>query len=231
MKGTAAGVLLHLGEKGTLTGVLEKFEIVFGDVLSTEQILENFYSAKQAPKEGVALWACRLEDIIEKAKQKGAVKDTAVPEMLRSKFWCGLTDSHTKNALRHVYDTQENYYELLKRARAVEEETDAKPVKCNAQIENTVEKKLDIITQKLETMDARISKLESAYFSHQNSSRKSNGTSLQSSRACFYCQSPEHLIKDCPTKVRQQRAGNGMQPTSRGKMQVSSTQSPNPHRR
>ena len=43
LKGTAAGVLLHLGEKASLAGVLEKFEIVFGDVLSTEQILENIF--------------------------------------------------------------------------------------------------------------------------------------------------------------------------------------------
>ena len=65
MKGTAAGVLLHLGERATLAGVSEKFEFVLCDVFSTEQILENFYSAKQAPDEGMALWACSINATFE----------------------------------------------------------------------------------------------------------------------------------------------------------------------
>ena len=63
LRGTAADILLHLGETVSVDEVLGKFEKVFGNILPPEAILEKFFSAKQIDGERVVTWACRLEDI------------------------------------------------------------------------------------------------------------------------------------------------------------------------
>ena len=44
LKGSPSEVLLHLGEDVKVKTVLEKFDIVFGNVFAIEQLLEKFYS-------------------------------------------------------------------------------------------------------------------------------------------------------------------------------------------
>ena len=63
VKGIAANTVLHLGESVSLDAILEKFDHVFGNILSAEMLLEQFYAAKQKSGEDITAWACRLEDL------------------------------------------------------------------------------------------------------------------------------------------------------------------------
>ena len=83
LKGTASAVLLHLGEDIKVKGLLEQLDIVFGNVFAVEQLLEQFYSASQNGNESVALWVCRLEEIVDRAKQRIAIGSDSVSSMLR----------------------------------------------------------------------------------------------------------------------------------------------------
>lgn len=195
IKGTAADVLLHLGDKCKVSEVLDKFDVVFGDVLGSEQLLESFYSAKQNVNESVALWGCRLEDVLDKAKKQGGVTQDAVNSMLRSKFWSGITDVSLKSALRHHYDGGMLYEELFRHARTIEVELrQTQKVKCHQQSDPQTAKKsdcnpqLDQVLAELKKLGNRIDKLESK--------RTNSGK-----RQCFCCKSEDHLIKDCPNKT------------------------------
>ena len=70
VRGTAADVLLTMGEDITVVAVVEKMSRIFGNILPPETILENFYSAKQGQYEKVAGWACRLEDFVSKLQDR-----------------------------------------------------------------------------------------------------------------------------------------------------------------
>lgn len=74
---------------------LDKLDIVFGNVISTEAVFKNFYSARQMPKEPVASWACRHEDILQKASRR--LHLTSLGVMLRSKIWSLLSDGNIKD--------------------------------------------------------------------------------------------------------------------------------------
>ena len=190
VKGTAADVLLHLGEDVKIGDILEKFEVVFGDVLGSEQLLESFYSAKQDAKESVALWGCRLEDLLDKAKKRGSISADDSSSMLRSKFWSGITDPSLKSALRHHYDGGVLYDDLFRYARVIETElTPNQKAKCHQIADSgpSKESQLDTIMSELQKMNDRMSQLEN---------RRS-----RSNRRCYGCGSEEHLIKFCPNKA------------------------------
>ncbi len=57
---------------------------------SGEAITQQFYTEQQKAGESVAAWACRLEDILQRAVELGHVSVIAKNDMLRNKFWTGL---------------------------------------------------------------------------------------------------------------------------------------------
>lgn len=121
LRGTAAEVLLNLGQGVSPLQILEKFDVVFGTALTSQSLLEDFYSTHQKEEENVVRWGCRLESLLNLVKEKGLFSDNT-EAMKRSKFWSGLKDEHVKGALRHRFDTGESYQGLLTAARAVEHE-------------------------------------------------------------------------------------------------------------
>ena len=74
------------------SAVLTKLEGFFGDVLTGESLLQQFYSERQKPDESIASWACRLESLVTNAIEKGKISASAKNDMLRSKFWVDLKD-------------------------------------------------------------------------------------------------------------------------------------------
>lgn len=59
LKGTARGVLLHLGENETISDILTELEGVYGNVQSSERLNEQFYSEHQQPDESIADYSLR----------------------------------------------------------------------------------------------------------------------------------------------------------------------------
>ena len=122
LKGIAGRTLLSLGENVTLLQILEKLDGIYGVVYSGEAIMQQFYTESQQAGESAAVWACRIEDLLQRAVEKGHVTATAKNDMLRNKFWTGLKDDQLKNASRHKYDTIKEFGELLKEVRKIEQE-------------------------------------------------------------------------------------------------------------
>ena len=87
-----ADVLTWLGETARVDQILEKLDGLYGNVLTGEALVQQFYSARQKPEEPVAKWGCRLEGILSQAVSRGKVDKAAMNSMLRTKFWTDLHD-------------------------------------------------------------------------------------------------------------------------------------------
>ncbi len=85
LRGEARRVLLPLGPQATTQDIMDKMESVFGNVVSGESVLQQFYSSRQDDRESVTSWGLRLEETLQKAIRKGQIKPTQRNEMLRTK--------------------------------------------------------------------------------------------------------------------------------------------------
>ena len=202
VRGTAAAVLLHMGESATIEAVLKKFDVIFGNILTTEQLYEVFYSAHQREGEKVAVWSCRLEELLNQIRIQGSLHPSAITSMLRSKFWMGLRDEHIKAATRHKFDGGEDYDSLFIAARTAEHEKEDRGkvvhqkkgvTSHQATVNSTsIEDKLDLILKKMEAMETRISNLEK-----RDSEDKQTKQSKNHSDKCQRCLRVGHVTSKC----------------------------------
>lgn len=114
LRGQARKVLVTLGAKATSKEIKEKLECIFGNVATGESVLQEFYNAVQKDNESVTLWSIRLEEIYQKAKEKGHVSDSQKDKMLKNKFWRGLRSAELKNATRVHFEKDKVGFEMLR---------------------------------------------------------------------------------------------------------------------
>ena len=74
LTGSAARLVIYQGLDKSLDDILETLDSVYGSVENKEQLLSEFYSARQKDNEDVTTWSSRLEDIIGKGLEKGIVQ-------------------------------------------------------------------------------------------------------------------------------------------------------------
>lgn len=122
LKGSARSMLVPLGENAKVDDILNKLDGFYGNVSSTETLIQSFYSDYQKPNESIVEYGSRLEQTISRAIRYGHIELVAKDGMLRSKFWTGLRDIQLKHSTRHLYDSIKDFQLLLKEVRKVEQE-------------------------------------------------------------------------------------------------------------
>ena len=125
----AKKVLLPLGPTATPMEILNRLQSVFGYVASCDAIIEEFYTSEQMPDESVADWGIRLEDILQKAIDKGHKIETSKNDTLRRKFWRSLYSQELKNATKIHFETIKDFDELQIKVRIEEHEINARETK------------------------------------------------------------------------------------------------------
>lgn len=161
VRGVAAKLLLSMTEDTTSQGILEKFDTVFGEVLLNEATLQKFYRSSQENNETIAVWACKLEEMLALCSVSAQSKE----EMLRNRFFNGLADVNIQNALRHYYDNGAMYNQLLVAARRAELERKPKSAKTqqvSEQESSAVEKKMDLLLKQMKELQERVVAVEKA---------------------------------------------------------------------
>ena len=120
LKGKARSVLLHLGEFASITDIIRELEGMYGNVGSSEKLLEKFYSASQLKKESVVEYSLRLEQLL---RHSSILLDPVTKnEMLRSRLWSGLRNDLLKNVSRYKYETIGDFNELRRELRKIEQD-------------------------------------------------------------------------------------------------------------
>ena len=126
LKGEASRVVQRLGVRTSVPSMLTKLDGVFGNVHLAEDILAKFYNAQQLPDEDVALWSCRIEDLLEQASAQKSVCIPDKHERLRNKLYSGLKDS-LKSRTHHLFVSISDYDELRIQLRRVEYDMNKRP--------------------------------------------------------------------------------------------------------
>lgn len=123
LRGNAARIVMRKGTDATCEDILLGLETVYGLVETGENLLAEFYATRQSKDEDVASWSCRLEDLLERAAERGHIAERDKASMLRTKFWTGLRQN-LKDGSRHKYDMDLSYEELRVAVRRLEREYD-----------------------------------------------------------------------------------------------------------
>ena len=234
LKGMAAECLIHYGDEINPYTLLEDFDKWFGEVLTSEQVLAKFYSAAQEADETVAAWGCRLKEMLSRCPDDLYRVGRHAEAILREKFWSGLRVEKVKAAIRHRYDTGDDFNKLLVTARAVEQEggpAKAKPIsqltsKSTASEVDNLALILEKITQ-LETELKAVKKSqarETAKTADKNDQSRSSYTcdtkepgGSRFKGTCFYCKRVGHKVQDCfKLKKKEQEGLNEVVPVERG---------------
>ena len=118
--GQARAVTVTLGPKATSQEIIDKLESVFGNVATGASVLQEFYSASQGPKESVTLWGIRIEQIVQRAVEKGYISREQKNTMLKDRFWWYLYDNDLRNTTKIYYEQIESFDMLRRKVKAEE---------------------------------------------------------------------------------------------------------------
>ena len=121
LRGKARKVVNTLNPDVTAAEIIDKLDSVFGNVASGESVVQEFYNSYQRSNESTTLWGIRLEELFEKAKEKGHVVYEQKEKMLKNKFWRGLYKTDLKNATRVYFVSEKIDFETLRRKVRAEE--------------------------------------------------------------------------------------------------------------
>ena len=159
LRGQAKRVILPLGTSANIACLMERLENVFGNVASGQAILKEFYTATQKENESITSWGLRLEEIYQRAIEKGKAREEERDNTLKEQFWKSLRSERLKNATRVKFETIESF-ELLRRAvRAEENEMKVatnlqqQQLKQQKKEEEPKEDKLDMIIKRIEALE------------------------------------------------------------------------------
>ena len=82
VKGQARRVLFTIGSAATTEQIMDKLERTFGNVASGQTVRQEFYTAEQKENECVTLWGIQLEEIFQRAVEKGFANENQSDKML-----------------------------------------------------------------------------------------------------------------------------------------------------
>ena len=133
IKGQAQEIALHMGETATVTDILNRFEMMFGDVNPPHVLLAQFYAAEQRQGENITDYYSRMEDIASRIIKKDStvIRPNNYDVIVNTQFWTKMHDQRIKNALRHKFDLLSGSPQFIIEARKIESECQAETVRIH----------------------------------------------------------------------------------------------------
>ena len=175
LKGEAGTIAMHLGAKASIPEIIHKLDSIYGNVERKEDLLAQFYRARQEDNETVTKWSCRLEDIIGRAVERGIVQKKESNGMLHSMLWTGLK-TELKDISGHKYDTIKDFDELRIALRQIEKDHEERKSSSKPQIakaaaasieETNTSSQMDEFKGMLQQLTARFDKWEQGKEQHR----------------------------------------------------------------
>ena len=162
LQGDAAIVADSLADDCTWTELLDALRAKFTEVSSLDVMMGSLYSIKQGTLT-VSQYAIKLEKVLGsiRVSHPNALTSKEYQHHLRNRFFHGLSDK-LRNNLRHKYETDCSYDQLLQYARMIEsEKTDNTSEVSSSSTTKTTKAKAS--STQLEKQGVDIQKLEQAY--------------------------------------------------------------------
>ena len=175
LRGKARNLLLTLPGFPTPDQMIQKLEGVYCNIYPSEQLIQQFYAAKQEAKESVAEYGMRLEGLLQTCIDRGDISNGVRNDMLRSKLWSGLRDANLCNASRFKYDAITDFETLRMELRTIKLDMNnanaasdtstsasgkSKDSKKVSKIGDSSDSRVDAILLKLDCLNKRISDIE-----------------------------------------------------------------------
>ena len=155
LRGEANNIVRRLGIGVPVDEILNKFNSVYAEVDTKENLLAKFYSAKQQDDEDITKSSCRLEDILSSAVERKLVDPKSVHEMLRNMFWQGLKPT-LKDISGYLFEKITDFDQLRVELRKLEQDhLDPEsavphcPISKSAKTENSDLKEMKTMIQSL----------------------------------------------------------------------------------
>ncbi|KAH3863383.1 hypothetical protein DPMN_026368 [Dreissena polymorpha] len=73
--GKPTKILTSLKPTATTEEILKTLDSNFGDIKSGESLMEEYYKAKQEKDEDISAWGIRLEELLQKAIDRGELQE------------------------------------------------------------------------------------------------------------------------------------------------------------
>ncbi|VDI11389.1 Hypothetical predicted protein [Mytilus galloprovincialis] len=121
---------MHQGMEKPIDQIMEVLDSVYGTIDNKEQLLAEFYSARQREDEDVTTWSNRLQDILGKGLGTGIVSHQEMNSMLHAMLWTGLRQE-LKDISGYKYDTIKDFNQLRVALRQLEKDHQPKKTKPN----------------------------------------------------------------------------------------------------
>ena len=216
IKGQAQELVLHMGESASISDILRRFEMMFGDVNPPHVLLAQFYAAEHA----------RLEDIVYKITRKDAsiISLDNYDIVVNTQFWTKLRSGKIKDALRHKFDALAGSPNFIVEARKVDVEFSAQTIKVqqvDADMSPMFKKGFDEILTALETKFSQVTPSTTSSDStpsqltqqtQRNSQPQGSGTGSKKTVRCFKCNKLGYIAKNCRLNFKGSEKGSS--PTS-----------------
>ena len=218
LRSPAVDVLQHLSDDHTVHDVLAEMDRYYGNVLSVETLLEQFYNAKQKEKESIAEWGARLRDLAKQVERRDSTQATEVSTAkLTARFFKGLFHATMKTSLRHKFDGGVGFDDLLLSGRVLEaeelgNESSTSPTQKTLKVQQlSAGGTLESLTNEVKQMREQMTKLQASVQDNKKYSNyklPKNNDQGEFRGYCFKCKKQGHKKNTCPL--------NSSQPTPEG---------------
>lgn len=171
LRGTAGDVMMYLDESSTPDTILDKFDVVFGSNLTTEQRLMQLFNAKQTAEESIVTWSLRLKRFFSQVKETSSFSKEVEP-MLPAIFFYGLHNKEVIQATRHLFTDKITFDDLLAAVKKAEFECQSssstkelkkvthQQITTSSTPSSNLEAKVDKILDAVTSLERRVATLE-----------------------------------------------------------------------